>query len=96
MVDVCSVTQLCLILFDPMDYSPPGSSVHGIFQAGTLEKVAISYCRRIFPTQGSNPHFLHLLHWQADSLPLCHLGSPQMIDAYPYTFVKTHRINTKS
>ena len=30
----------------------------------------------ILPTQGSNPRLLHLLHWQADSLPLCHLGSP--------------------
>ena len=30
----------------------------------------------IFPTQGSNPHFLHLLYWQADSLPLSHLGNP--------------------
>ena len=29
----------------------------------------------IFPTQGSNPSLLCLLHWQADSLPLCHLGS---------------------
>ena len=29
----------------------------------------------IFLTQGSNPHFLCLLHWQADSLPLCRLGS---------------------
>ena len=25
------VVQLCLTLSDPMDYSPPGSSVHGIF-----------------------------------------------------------------
>ena len=25
----------------------------------------------IFPTQGSNPHLLHLLHWQVGSLPLC-------------------------
>ena len=30
----------------------------------------------IFLTQGSNSHLSHLLHWQADSLPLCHLGSP--------------------
>ena len=30
---------------------------------------------RIFPTQGSNLHFLSLLHWQAGSLPPCHLGS---------------------
>ena len=30
----------------------------------------------IFPTQGLNPHLLHLLHWQADSLPLSRQGSP--------------------
>ena len=33
----------------------------------------------IFLTQGSNPTLLHLLHWQADSLPLSHLGSPLFI-----------------
>ena len=42
---VCSVAKLCLILCDPMDCSPPGSSVHGIFQARTLEWVAISSSR---------------------------------------------------
>ena len=31
--------------------------------------------RGIFPTQGSNPSLLHLLHWQAGSLPLAPLGS---------------------
>ena len=36
------VTQLCLTLCDPMDCSPPGSSIHGIFQAKVLEWVAIS------------------------------------------------------
>ena len=30
----------------------------------------------IFLTQGLNLHLLHLLHWQVDSLPLHHLGSP--------------------
>ena len=29
----------------------------------------------IFPIQGSNPHVMYLLHWQADSLQLSHLGS---------------------
>ena len=29
----------------------------------------------IFPTQGSSPHLLSLLHWQEDSLPLHHLGN---------------------
>ena len=38
-------------LFDPMDYSLPGSSVHGILQARLLEWVAISSFRGIFPTQ---------------------------------------------
>ena len=45
---------LCLTLWDPMDCGPPGSSVHGIFQARILEWVAI------FPTQRLN---LCLLHW---------------------------------
>ena len=31
------VTQSCLTLSDPMDYSPPGSSIHGIFQARVPE-----------------------------------------------------------
>ena len=33
------VTQSCLTLSDPMDCSPPGSSVHGIFQARVLELI---------------------------------------------------------
>ena len=33
--------QLCLTLCDPMDCSPPGSSVHGILQARVLEGVAM-------------------------------------------------------
>ena len=39
-VCACSVTQSCLTLLRPMDYSPPGSSVNGIFQARILEWVA--------------------------------------------------------
>ena len=39
------VTQSCPTLCDPMDYSLPGSSVHGIFQARVLERVAISFSR---------------------------------------------------
>ena len=37
--------QSCLTLCNLMDCSPPGSSVHGIFQARTLEWVAISFSR---------------------------------------------------
>ena len=61
--DTCSVVQSCLTLSDPMNCSPPGSSVHGIFQARILEWVVISYFRRYLPNQGSNPYLLNLLHW---------------------------------
>ena len=37
------VAQWCPTLSDPMDCSPPGSSVHGIFQAGVLEWGAIAF-----------------------------------------------------
>ena len=39
------VSQLCLILSDPMDCSPPGSSVLGIFQARALEWGAIAFSK---------------------------------------------------
>ena len=39
------VAQSCPILCDPMDWSLPGSSIHGIFQARVLEWVAISFSR---------------------------------------------------
>ena len=39
------VAQSCPTLCDPMGWSLPGSSVHGIFQAGILEWVAISFSR---------------------------------------------------
>ena len=39
--------QSCLTLRDPMDCSPPGSSVHGIFQARVLEWGAIAFSGRI-------------------------------------------------
>ena len=37
------VAQSCPTLSDPMDCSPPGSSVHGIFQARVLEWGAIAF-----------------------------------------------------
>ena len=55
-----------------MDYSQPGSSVHGIIQERILEWIAISSPGDL-PDSGENPG---LLHWQADSLHLNHQGSP--------------------
>ena len=53
----------------------PTTSSTGCFSTarGTLEWVAIPFSRGIFPTQGSNPSLLQLLHWQVHSLPLSHL-----------------------
>ena len=42
---VTLITQSCPILWDTMDYSPLGSSVHGLLQAKILEWVAISFSR---------------------------------------------------
>ena len=52
------------------------------------------YCfllQGIFPTQGSNPSLLHLLHWQADSLLLAPPGKP-----YPYTLREIEFLGSES
>ena len=72
---VCVCMHACSVISDscnPMDCSPPGSFVHGIFQEIILEWIAISYSKR-----SSRPRIkpasldagLSLLHWQADYLP---------------------------
>ena len=67
-----SVTQSCPTLCDPMDYSPPGSSVHGILQARILEWVAMSPPGDL-PDPGIEPLSPAL---QVDSLSPSHLGVP--------------------
>ena len=69
----CSVAKSCPTLCDPMDCSPLGTSVHGISQAKDPGVGFHFLLQGIFPTLGLN---LRLLCWQADSLPLSHLGSP--------------------
>ena len=46
------VAQSCLTLWDSMDCSPPGFSIHGVFRARILEWVAISFSRGSFPPRG--------------------------------------------
>ena len=46
--------QSCPTLCDPMDSSPPGSSVHEILQARILELGYLALLQGVFPTQGSN------------------------------------------
>ena len=62
------VAKSCLTLWDPMNCSPPDSSIHGISQARILVWVAISFQRGSFPPMSPA--------WQVDFLPLSHLGSP--------------------
>ena len=45
---VCSVTQLCLTLCNPMDFSLSGSSHHGLHQAVILETVIMPFSRGSF------------------------------------------------
>ena len=66
------ISQSCPTLGDAMDCNPPGSSVHGILQARTLEWVAISFSRG-FPSQGLNSG---LLHCRQILYHLSHQGSP--------------------
>ena len=60
------------IFCDLMDYSPPGSPVHGIFQARILEGCH-AFFQGIFPTQGLYPG---LLHYRRILYCLSHQGSP--------------------
>ena len=59
--------------------SPPGFSLHGISSARMLEWVAISFSRGSSWLRGQT---LHVLCWQADSLPLGHLGKAKISNTY--------------
>ena len=74
---VCAKSfQSCPIQWDPMDYSPPGFSVHGILQVRTLQWVAMPSSRGSSWTRDrtciSHVSFIgrQVLYYQ------CHLGSP--------------------
>ena len=74
---VCAKSlQLCLPFCDPMDCSLPGFSVHGGSPGKNTGMGCHALLQGIFPTQGSNPCLLHLLHRQAGSLPLAPPGKP--------------------
>ena len=72
------VAQLCLALCRPMDGSPPGSSVHGIFQARILEWQPFPSPGDL-PDPGSNPG---LLHCRRIRYPLSHQGPSSLLLPY--------------
>ena len=76
-VCVCVCAQLCPALYDSMDCSPSHSSLWD--SPGKNTGVGCHFLLQgIFLTQGLNPCLLHLLHWQENSSPLSHLGSPTL------------------
>ena len=80
---LCLVTQSCPTFCNPMDCSPPGSSVHGDSPGKNTGVGCHFLVQGIFPTQGSKPGVPHcrriLYH-------LSHKGSPRILEwlAYPF------------
>ena len=58
-VCMCLVAQSCPSLCDPMDYSPPDSSVHGDSSGKNTGVGCHALLQGIFPTQELNPGLLH-------------------------------------
>ena len=67
----CVSAPSCLMACDPMDCSPPGSSVPGVFQARILEWVAISSSRGSLQPRDQTHVSCVSCIGQVDSLPLC-------------------------
>ena len=69
----CTCAQslhLCLTLCNPVDCSPPGSSVHGDSPGENAGEGCHALLQVVFLSQGSKQLLLCLLYWQAGSLPL--------------------------
>ena len=77
----CLVTKSCLTLLDPMDCSPPGSSVHELLQARILEWAASSFSRGSSrPRDRTCVSCIGRQIFFFFFLPLSHLGSPCLLD----------------
>ena len=100
------VAQACLTLYDPMDCSPAGSSVHGIFQARILEWIGIFFFRgsswprdqtqasriegRLWAHQGISPLRSHSFRKQA--LPIWN----QCVQGNLGNYILDHRVQIKN
>ena len=77
---VTLVTQACLTLWDPMDCSPLGSSVHGLLQARIMEWIALSSSRGSSPPRGQTYiSCVSCIGRWIFFYQLCHLGSPPIL-----------------
>ena len=75
MLCCAELLQLCLTLCDPMDHSPPGSSVHRIHQT----RVGWGGCHILLQGSFWPRGWVHLLHLLQVLYLWCHLGSPWML-----------------
>ena len=57
------VAQSCPTLRDPMDYSLPGSSIHGVFQARVLEWVPFSFCAWLISLSKMSSRAIHVVEY---------------------------------
>ena len=80
---LCLVAQSYSTLCDPMDCSPPGSSVHEDSPGKNTGVGCHALLRRIFPTQGLNPGLPHC-KWIVYCLS--HQGSPRILEWVAYAF----------
>ena len=69
--------QLCPTLCDPMDCSPPDSTVQRILQARILKCVTMPSSNKSSWPRDQTYVYLYLLHWQAGSLTLLPPGKPK-------------------
>ena len=81
---LCLVAQACPTLCDPLDCSPPGSSVHGDSPGKNTGVGCHALLQGIFATQGLNPSLPHC-RWIL--YQLSHQGSPRILEwvAYPFS-----------
>ena len=86
----CALSRSRVQLWDPMDCSPPGSSVYGDSPGKNTGVGCHTLLQGIFPTQGSTPGLPHcrwiLYH-------LSHLGSPRILEWVTYSFSLTQESN---
>ena len=75
-------THSCLILCDPIDCSPQDPLSMEFSRQEYWKRLPFPTLQGTFLTQGLNPCLFHPLYWQADSLPLCHLGRPSYPNRY--------------
>ena len=88
--------QLCPTLCYPMDCGPLGSSVHEILQARRLEWIAVPSSRGSSWSRDWTHVSLHLLCWQAGSLPLVPPGKSWHAADALYIFAEWMKVKCES